>query len=77
MIAAILATYLVGAYGLVGSLLAVGSWWIFKFWPRPPAPEAPEARAFIDQLEGIRPDEIDAIPAAKPGPGGAIDDILL
>jgi hypothetical protein len=77
LIAAVLATALVGSYGLVGSLLAVGSWWTYKFWPRRPAPEAPEARAFIDRLEGIRPDEIDAIPVAKPNSGEAIEDILL
>jgi hypothetical protein len=37
----------------------------------------PEAQAFIDQLEGVRPDEIDLIPPAKPGSGADILDIRL
>ena len=46
-----LATLFLGAFGLVAASLAVGSWWAYKFWPRPPAPDPPEARAFLRSME--------------------------
>ena len=77
LIAAVLATYFEGSTGAIAAVVAVGSWWVYKFWPRPPAPIAPEAQAFVDHLEGVRPDEIDAVPGTKPGAGGGIEEIRL
>lgn len=51
--AMILATLLMGVVGLLTSLFAVVSWWAYKFRPTPPAPEVPEARAFLQQLEEV------------------------
>jgi hypothetical protein len=76
-IAIALATRIAGGVGLVAAVCAVGSWWVYKFWPRPWVANEPEAQAFIDQLEGVRPDEIDLIPPAKPGSGADILDIRL
>jgi hypothetical protein len=52
LVAIVLATFLLGGTGLIASLLGVGSWWVYKFWPRPAAPDSPEARAYLQQLEG-------------------------
>lgn len=66
MIAAAVATFLMGSIDLFAAIVAVSSWWTYKFWPHPAAQIQPEAQAFIDRLDGVRPDEIDL-----PPPGGA------
>jgi hypothetical protein len=52
LFAIVLATAFNGGIGLLASVIAVGSWWAYKFRPRPTASEAPEARDFLRRLEG-------------------------
>ena len=52
LVAIVLATILAGGTGLLASLAAVGSWWAYKFWLRPAAPEVPGARDYLQRLEG-------------------------
>jgi hypothetical protein len=77
LIAIALAMRLYGLIGMIAAVFAVGSWWVYKYWPSPWAAGEPESQAFIDRLEGLKPDEIDAIPPEKPGPGGDILDIQI
>ena len=51
LVAVVLATLFMGVIGLLAAILGVGSWWVYKFWPRPPASDDPGARAFLQQME--------------------------
>jgi len=57
IVAIVVATFLLwsfglGTFGLIPSLLGVGSWWVYKFMPRPLAPETEGARQFLRDQEG-------------------------
>jgi len=52
VVAIIVTVFLLGPFGLIPSLLGVGSWWVYKFKPRPWAPETEGARHFLRDLEG-------------------------
>ena len=54
LIAIVVATLLLGLGGLLISIVSVGSWWVHKFWPRPPAPDDAGAREFLQKLESSR-----------------------
>jgi hypothetical protein len=76
LVAIVLATLLMGVLGLLAALLGVGSWWAYKFWPRPPAVDDPGARAFLQQME-TSPEVADAIAeASQPQPADPPDDVL-
>jgi hypothetical protein len=51
LIAIAIATYLLGPFGFLVSMLGVGSWWVFKHWPRKANPEDAQARAYLQKLE--------------------------
>jgi hypothetical protein len=51
VIAIVVATILTRGEALIPAILGVGSWWLFKFWPRKSAPDDPSARAFLERLE--------------------------
>jgi hypothetical protein len=50
-VAIVLVTLLVGPLGFVAAFLGVGSWWVYKFWPRQPISVDPETQSFLERLE--------------------------
>jgi len=54
LIAIGLATFLMGPLGLIAALLGVGSWWAYRFRPKPPVPDVPAARDYLERLEDGR-----------------------
>lgn len=76
LVAMILATIWAGSFGLLASVLAVSSWWAYKFWPRPAAPVAPEARDFLRRLEGAGPGEVASAEPAKSTTSEPVGDVL-
>jgi hypothetical protein len=55
IIAIVVATILSRGGLLIPALLGVGSWWLYKFWPRKAVPDDARARAFLDRLESSPP----------------------
>jgi hypothetical protein len=53
LIAVVLATLLMGLGGLFCSILGVGSWWLYKFWPKRPLADDDQARAYLQKLEEL------------------------
>jgi hypothetical protein len=51
VIAIIIATIVSRGGLLIPAILGVGSWWLYKFWPRKTAPDDIGARAFLERLE--------------------------
>jgi hypothetical protein len=51
LIAIVVATFLLGGLGTLAGIMGVGSWWVYKFWPRSAAPEDEGAREFLQKLE--------------------------
>jgi hypothetical protein len=76
VVAIVLATVLMKGTGLLASLLAVGSWWAFKFRPRPMAPDVPEARGFLQRVEESPPDRAAAAESDRPPPSEPAGDFL-
>lgn len=76
LIAIVLVTLLDGGTGLVASVLGVGSWWIHKFWPRPAMTEAPEVRAYLENLGADHLGVTVSPDSATPSTNEAIDDAL-
>jgi hypothetical protein len=66
IVAIVAATFLLGPIGLVIAILSVGSWWVHKFWPRPPAPAVPEAQDFLQSLENTSSEPGSAERSADP-----------
>jgi hypothetical protein len=51
LIAITVATILSRGGLLIPAILGVGSWWLYKFWPRKTAPDDVGVRTFLEQLE--------------------------
>jgi hypothetical protein len=51
LIAIVIATILSRGRLLIPAILGVGSWWLYKFWPRKIAPDDVGVRTFLEQLE--------------------------
>jgi hypothetical protein len=76
LVAIFCATLWVGGMGLLTSIVVVGSWWAYKFWPRPPAPETPGARVFLQELEMRSASEVAEVAAAQPQASDQASDVL-
>jgi hypothetical protein len=59
LLAILFATLLSRGGLLIPAVLGVGSWWLYKFWPKKTAPEDVEARAFLERMENppVKKDE--------------------
>jgi hypothetical protein len=77
LVAVVLATLMAGLLGLLGALVGIGSWLVFRFWPRPPAPDVPELRAYLDRLEAWTPQGGMTAASDAPGPGELADDAAV
>jgi hypothetical protein len=55
LIAIVIATVLSRGGLLIPAVLGVGSWWLYKFWPRKSAPEDATVMAFLERLENAQP----------------------
>jgi hypothetical protein len=51
LLAIVIATILSRGGLLIPAILGVGSWWLYKFWPRKIAPDDVGVRTFLEQLE--------------------------
>jgi len=51
VLAIIIATILTRGGALIPAILGVGSWWLYKFWPRKKVPDEVGVRTFLEQLE--------------------------
>jgi hypothetical protein len=49
VIAIALAALFLGGPGLIAAFLGVGSWWIYKLWPRGAWADDPQAQAFLSR----------------------------
>ncbi len=74
LLAIIAATVLLGGYGLLASILGVGSWWVYKLWPRKSTSEDVRARTYLEQLERSPIAEADNVKSVdSEAPGQSID----
>jgi hypothetical protein len=67
LVAIILAAILSRGGLLIPAILGVGSWWLYKFWPRKPAPDEGGTRAFLERLEGAPTKEYGIPEASQQG----------
>ena len=70
LVAIAVATFLMGLGGLFCALLGVGSWWVYKFRPRPPAMEDPGARDFLRRMENAARTADTVLSRVNPSPMG-------
>jgi hypothetical protein len=65
LVAIVLATIVSRGGLLIPAILGVGSWWVYKFWPRKPASADVGARAFLERLEHSGTKEDDVLTASE------------
>jgi hypothetical protein len=51
VIAIALAALFLGGPGLIAAILGVGSWWIYKLWPRRTSADDLHAQAYLSRLD--------------------------
>jgi hypothetical protein len=76
LVAIALGTIWAGGIGLLASSFAVGSWWLYKFWPRPTTPEDAGARAYLQKLESPPREEVAPAEVSGPPLGEDTPDVL-
>ena len=81
VLAIIIATILTRGGALIPAILGVGSWWLYKFWPRKKVPDEAGVRTFLEQLKQAPTIENDApkgADTASPAqPPDALEEIRL
>jgi hypothetical protein len=81
VLAIIIATILTRGGALIPAILGVGSWWLYKFWPRKKLPDEAGVRTFLERLEQPPAIEADASKGADTAspvqPLDAFEDIRL
>jgi hypothetical protein len=55
LFAVVLATLLMGLGRLFCSILGVGPWWTYKFWPKSPLADDDKARLYLQRPKNCRP----------------------
>jgi len=71
-----LATFLMGPLGLIAALLGVGSWWAYKFRPRPAVPDVPAATDYLERLEEGRSVEAAPVESGAQDVGDSSGEVL-
>ena len=60
LVAIVILTILSRGGLLIPAILGIGSWWLYKFWPKKTAPDDVGVRTFLERLEHTPTTENDA-----------------